>query len=116
MAVIAISLQLGSRGLEFGRMAADALGYGFVTGDEMIAEAARRFNVSADDLLISDLRTPRFWERGRSERHRYLAYLRAVLLEAQKQFNVADHAAFQGFIQPGAEFAVRQRLQHGGID
>ncbi|HYB89782.1 MAG TPA: cytidylate kinase family protein [Candidatus Binataceae bacterium] len=81
MAVVAISLQLGSRGLEFGRMAADALGYGFVTGDEMIAEAARRFNVSADDLLISDLRTPRFWERGRSERHRYLAYLRAVLLE-----------------------------------
>jgi len=81
MAVVAISLQLGSRGLEFGRIAANALGYRFITGDEMIAQAAQRFNVSADELLISDLRTPRFWERGRSERYRYLSYLRAVLLE-----------------------------------
>ena len=81
MAVVAISQQLGSRGLEFGKMAADALGYRFISGDEIIAEAARRFNVSADELLVADLRTPHFWERGRSERHRYLAYVRAVLLE-----------------------------------
>jgi cytidylate kinase len=80
MAVIAISQQLGSRGIELGRLVASELGYGFVTGDEIIADTARRFDVSAEELLLFDLRTPRFWERARSESHRYLAFFRAVLL------------------------------------
>ena len=41
---------------------------------------------------------------------------RAILLEAQKQFDVADDAALQRFVESGAKLAIRQRLQHRGID
>ena len=67
MAVIAISQQVGSRGIELGRLTAEQLGWRFKTGQELIAEAARRFGVSEDELLVFDLRTPHFWERLRSE-------------------------------------------------
>jgi hypothetical protein len=79
MAVIAISQQVGSRGIELGRLTAEQLGWRFKTGQELIAEAARRFGVSEDQLLVFDLRTPHFWERLRSESHRYLAYNAALL-------------------------------------
>jgi len=81
LAVIAISQQIGSRGIEIGRLAADELGWRFRTGQEIIAEAADRFGVSEDQLLVFDLRTPHFWERLHSESHRYLAYIRSVLLK-----------------------------------
>ena len=56
MAVIAISQQIGSRGIELGELAARELGYRFQTGDQLIAETAKRFNVSADQI-ITDSRT-----------------------------------------------------------
>ena len=48
MAVIAISQQIGSRGIELGELAARELGYRFQTGEQLIAETAKRFNVSAE--------------------------------------------------------------------
>jgi cytidylate kinase len=81
MAIIAISQQLGSRGVELGQLAAQRLGYRFMSGEEVVAEAARIFGVSQEELLVFDIRTPHFWERVRSESHRYLAYFRAVLLK-----------------------------------
>ena len=81
MAVIAISQQIGSRGIELGRFAAEQLGWRFMSAPEIIAEAAHRFGVSEDQLLVFDLRTPHFWERHRMESHRYLAYIRAVLMK-----------------------------------
>jgi cytidylate kinase len=81
MAIIAISQQLGSRGIELGQLAASRLGYRFMSGEEVVAEAARIFGVSQDELLVFDMRTPHFWERVRSESHRYVAYFRAVLLK-----------------------------------
>src|ERR1700722_19455202 len=41
---------------------------------------------------------------------------RAILLEAQKEFDVPDDAALQRLIESGAKLPVGQRLQHGGID
>jgi cytidylate kinase len=81
MAVIAISQQLGSRGIELGRLAAEQLGYRYLSGEEVVAEAARIFGVSQEELLVFDMRTPHFWERLRSESHRYLAYFQATLLK-----------------------------------
>jgi cytidylate kinase len=81
MAIIAISQQLGSRGIELGRMAAERLGYRYMSGEEVVAQAARIFGVSQEELLVFDMRTPHFWERVRSESHRYLAYFQATLLK-----------------------------------
>ena len=63
MAVIAISQQIGSRGIELGELAARELGYRFQTGEQLIAETATRFNVSAEQVKWFDVRNPHFWER-----------------------------------------------------
>ncbi|HUA35728.1 MAG TPA: cytidylate kinase-like family protein [Candidatus Binataceae bacterium] len=81
MAVIAINQQLGSAGIQVGEAAAAKLGCRFVTGDQLIAATAERFDVSADQMRIFDIHTPHFWERGKSETPRYLAFFRAVLLK-----------------------------------
>ncbi|MFZ0887777.1 MAG: cytidylate kinase family protein, partial [Candidatus Binataceae bacterium] len=81
MAVIAINQQLGSGGIELGKLAAAQLGYRFITTAEIAAETARRFNVSAEHLKVIDERLPHFWERMRTDMRRLDAFFRAVALE-----------------------------------
>jgi cytidylate kinase len=88
MAVVAISQQIGSRGTELGQLVAEQLGYRFMSGEEIVAEAARIFNVSQEELIVFDIRTPHFWERARSESHRYVAYFRAALLKELASDNI----------------------------
>ena len=91
MAVIAISQQLGSRGIALGELTATQLGYRFQTGQQLIAETATRFNVSAEQMAWFDVRNPHFWERQKAETQRFAAYYRAVLLShaAQDRFVIA---------------------------
>lgn len=110
MAVIAISQQVGSRGVELGRMAAQQLGWRFMTGQEIIAEAAHRFGVSEDQLLVFDLRTPHFWERLRTESHRYLAYIRALLLKEVAQDAIVVAGRTLAHQIPAVRTALRLRV------
>jgi len=110
MAVIAISQQVGSRGIELGRLTAEQLGWRFKTGEELIAEAARRFGVSEDHLLWFDLRTPHFWERLRSESHRYLAYIRAVLLRELAHDSIVVAGRTLAHQTPPVRCALRVRV------
>ena len=110
MAVIAISQQVGSRGIELGRLTAEQLGWRFKTGQELIAEAARRFGVSEDQLLVFDLRTPHFWERLRSESHRYLAYIRAVLLKELAHDSIVVAGRTLAHQTPPLRYALRVRV------
>jgi cytidylate kinase len=80
MAVIAISQQIGSRGIALGEGTARELGYRFLTGDQLIAATATRFNVSAEQMKWFDTHTPHFWERGKADGDRFAAYYRAVFL------------------------------------
>jgi len=110
MAVIAISQQIGSRGTEVGRLAAEQLGWRFKTGQEIIAEAAHRFGVSEDQLLVFDLRTPHFWERLKTESHRYLAYIRAVLLRELAQDSIVVAGRTLAHQIPPIRYALRVRV------
>jgi len=110
MAVIAISQQVGSRGIELGRLTAEQLGWRFKTGEELIAEAARRFGVSEDQLLWFDLRTPHFWERLRSESHRYLSYIRAVLLRELAHDSIVVAGRTLAHQTPPVRCALRVRV------
>jgi len=94
MAVIAISQKIGSRGIELGELVAQELGYQFQTGDQLIAETAKRFEVSAEQMKLFEVHNPRFWER-KDESHRYVAYYRAVFLReaAQDRIVVAGRSA-----------------------
>ena len=110
MAVIAISQQIGSRGTDLGRLAAQQLGWRFMTGQELIAEAARRYGVSEDEMLVFDLRTPHFWERLRSESHRYLAYTRAVLLKELAGDSIVVAGRALAHLTPAVRCALRVRV------
>ena len=80
MAVIAINQQLGSSGVELGQHAAEKLGYRFMTGTEIIAAAAQRYNVTQEQLLIVDDRRPNFWERVRTDSAKLYCYFNATAL------------------------------------
>jgi cytidylate kinase len=80
VAIVAINQQLGSRGAELGRIVAEQLSYRFLTSADIEAEAARRYNVTAENLKIIDERQPHFWERLRTDIDRLVAFFRAVML------------------------------------
>jgi len=108
MAVIAISQQIGSRGIELGELAARELGYRFQTGDQLIAETARRFNVSAEQLKWFDMHTPHFWER-KTDGHRFASYYRAVLLQEAARDRVVVAGRGSAHYLPEGGCGVRVR-------
>ena len=92
MAVIAINQQIGSRGIELGRLVAERLGYRFLERDDIVSEASRVYNVDPKQFLIIDERQPHFWERSNAETERLLSFLRSVLLKRM----AADRVVFVG--------------------
>jgi len=108
MAVIAISQQIGSRGIELGELAARELGYRFQTGEQLIAETAKRFNVSAEQMKWFDVHAPHFWER-KTETNLFAAYYRAVFLQeaAQDRIVVAGRGSSHFLPEGGCGIRVR---------
>ena len=108
MAVIAISQQIGSRGIELGELAARELGYRFQTGEQLIAETAKRFNVSAEQVKWFDVHNPHFWER-KTDGSRFAAYYRAVFLQeaAQDRIVVAGRGSSHFLPEGGCGIRVR---------
>jgi cytidylate kinase len=108
MAVIAISQQIGSRGIELGELTARKLGYRFQTGEQLIGETAKRFNVSAEQVKWFDVRNPHFWER-KSDSSRFVAYYRAIFLQeaAQDRIVVAGRGSAHFLPEGGCGIRVR---------
>ena|SRR5215469_5198321 len=63
MAVVAIGQQIGSNGLGLGKLVAAQLQYPLLTSEEIAAQVAREYYVTAEQLALVDEREPRFWER-----------------------------------------------------
>jgi cytidylate kinase len=80
MAVIALSQQLGSRGIELGSRTAQRIGYRFLSTRELMSETARRYGVSEEQLLVFDERAPHFWEWFTTDTRSFVTYVRAVVL------------------------------------
>jgi len=108
MAVIAISQQIGSKGIELGELTARELGYRFQTGEQLIAETAKRFNVSAEQVKWFDVHNPHFWER-KTDSSRFAAYYRAVFLQeaAQDRIVVAGRGSAHFLPEGGCGIRVR---------
>jgi cytidylate kinase len=109
MAVIAISNQLGSRGIELGELCARILGYRFVTSADLVNETAQRYRVSADQLLVFDERAPHFWEWFTTDTRNFVAYIRAVILGelARDRVIVAGRTIAHTLPQCGCGLRVR---------
>lgn len=80
MAIIAVSQQIGSRGIELGRLTARILGYRFLSSEELVAEVSRTYHVTPDQLVVVDERQPHFWSRLKTESERFISFFRATLL------------------------------------
>lgn len=80
MAIIAVSQQLGSRGVDLGRLTAKLLGYRFLSSEDLIAQVSRVYHVTPDQLVVIDERQPHFWSRLKTESVRFISFFRATLL------------------------------------
>src|SRR5881397_3083962 len=87
MSILAISETAGSLGREIGRTVAAALGHEFADR-EIISKAAERFGEGVLELTHATEEKPTLWERFTETRHRYMAYIEAIVLEMAARENV----------------------------
>jgi cytidylate kinase len=107
MAVVAITEQLGSRGEDLGRLIAEGLCYRFLSRRDLLDETARRYQVTAEQLLILDERKPHFWERSKNDARRIQAFYRAALLAWFVQDRVVAVGRAVAHILPAVEYGLR---------
>ena len=110
MAVIAINQQIGSRGVELGRLVAERLAYRFLGRDDLVSEASRVYNVDPSHFLIIDERQPSFWERSKAETERLLSFLRSVLLREMAADQVVYVGSSGAHLLPECGCGLRVRL------
>ncbi len=110
MAVIAINQQLGSRGDQLGRLAAEALGYRFWGRAELVGEASRAYRVDPDQFLIIDERQPHFWARPKVDTDRLRAFLRAVMFKQMAQDRLVFASSSGAQLMPGNGCGLRVRV------
>lgn len=90
MAAITISRGTFSGGQSIAEHTAKALGYRCMSR-EILTETARRYDISEEKLYKAITEVPGAIDRRHSERRRYLACLRAVLISMAKTDNVVYH-------------------------
>src|SRR6266446_208042 len=110
MAIIAITQHLGTRGVELGRVAAETLGYRFLTSDELIAKTSQAYNVTPGQLVIVDERRPHFWERLKTDTERFVAFFRAVVLKEMAKDRLIVLGRSVAHILPEHGCGLRVRL------
>ena len=87
MSILAISETAGSLGKEIGHTVAASLGHEFADR-EIISKAAERFGEGVLELTHATEERPTLWERFTETRHRYMAYIEAIVLEIAARDNV----------------------------
>jgi len=87
MSILAISDTAGSLGREIGHTVAASLGYEYADR-EIISKAAERFGEGVLELTHATEEKPTLWERFTETRHRYMAYIEAIVLEMAARDNV----------------------------
>jgi cytidylate kinase len=109
MAIIAMTQHLGTHAFELGRLTAERLGYRFLTADELIAQNARTFRVTPEQLVIVDERRPHFWERLKTDTQRVVAFFRAAMLKEMATNNLVVVGRSVTYLLPESG-GVRVRL------
>ncbi len=109
MAIITISRGSFSHGKEIAEIVAKKLGYECVSR-EILLEASRFFNVSEKKLLESVHDAPSILDRVTHGRERYIAYIRAALLEHVKKDNVVYHGHAGHLLIPEISHVLKVRV------
>jgi two-component system response regulator CpxR len=99
MAVVTIFSASHCHGDDVARAVADHLGYRLLSNEELIAQAASRFDVADKTLLHAMHGLPSFLDRFRREQERSVTYLRSTLAELIADDRLVYHG-FAGHLLP----------------
>jgi cytidylate kinase len=109
MAIITIARECCSHGAEIAEKVAEMLGYECISR-EILLEAAYFFNIPEQRLLHSIHDAPSVLERITHGREKYLAYIRAALLEHVKNDNIVYHGHAGHLLLPEVTHVLKIRL------
>lgn len=109
MTIVAISSELGSRGIQIGRGVAETLGFEFVDR-EIILQAAGKYDVQVEKLAQVDERRLSFWERFDEEKRRYLIFIESALLSFAEKGNVVIRGRGAPLLLREVAHALRIRI------
>jgi len=109
MAIITISRGSFSYGKEIAEKVAEKLNYDCVSR-EILLKASQYFRVSEKTLLESIHDAPSLLERITHGRERYIAYIRAALLEHVKKDNVIYHGHAGHLLIPEIHHVLKVRV------
>ena len=109
MAIITIARECCSHGAEIAEKTAAMLGYDCISR-EVLLEAAYFFNIPEQKLLHSIHDAPSVLERITHGREKYLAYIRAALLEHVKKDNIVYHGYAGHLLIPEITHVLKIRL------
>lgn len=108
MAIISISRSFCSRGKYIAEQVADRLGYECISR-EILIEASGQFNVPEIQLAKAIHDGPSFFEKLTHGKEKYIAYVRAALLNYIKKDNVVYHGLAGHFFLQGISHALKVR-------
>ena len=109
MAIITISRGSYSHGKEIAENVAEMLGYECVSR-EILLEASKYFNISEKKLLESIHDAPSLLDRITHGREKYIAYIRAALLEHVQKDNVVYHGHAGHLLIPEIRHVLKVRV------
>jgi cytidylate kinase len=109
MSIITISRGTASGGQALAERVAAKLGW-LCLSNEVIAEAARRYNVPEPELVKAFEKAPTFWEKLTASRRTYLTFVQAAMCEYAEQGDLVYHGHAGHALLPGIRHVLKVRL------
>jgi cytidylate kinase len=109
MSIITISRGTASGGQALAERVAAKLQWPCLS-NEVIIEAARRYNVPEPELIKAFEKAPTFWEKLTASRRVYLTFVQAAMCEYAEGGNLVYHGYAGHALLPGVSHVLKVRL------
>jgi cytidylate kinase len=109
MSIITISRGTASGGQALAERVAAKLGWSCLS-NEVIVEAAKRYNVPEPELVKAFEKAPTFWEKLTASRRVYLTFVQAAMCEYAEHGNLVYHGHAGHELLPGISHVLKVRL------
>jgi cytidylate kinase len=109
MSIITISRGTASGGQALAERVAAKLGWPCLS-NEVIVEAAKRYNVPEPELVKAFEKAPTFWEKLTASRRVYLTFVQAAMCEYAEQGHLVYHGHAGHELLPGIRHVLKVRL------
>jgi cytidylate kinase len=109
MSIITISRGTASGGQALAERVSEKLGWPCLS-NEVIVEAAKRYNVPEPELVRAFEKAPTFWEKLTASRRVYLTFVQAAMCEYAEHGNLVYHGHAGHELLPGIDHVLKVRL------